>query len=331
MKSDFETERLEELCSYEVLDTGIEEGFERITRMARSIFDVPIALISLVDEERQWFKSRQGLNAAETPRNVSFCTHAIETDRPFVVDDALKDKRFCHNPLVTGEPYIRFYAGAPLRSPREFNLGTLCLVDTKARAMTIEQLDLLCDLAAMVMSELELRKLSTTDPLTGALSRIEFRRVLDAQVATAKATSMPLSLIMVSIDRMSWMNSTHGYDAGNCVLKEVAAACGSMFQSPAIVARYSGKQFVIILPNTDQKQATKLAQDLKAEVAEIPIFQGRKSSEVTASIGIAEFSRRRDTSKTLLARASSRVAAAKRSGRNQIVFSDVLTTTGDAA
>lgn len=319
-----ETKRLEELCSYDVMDTGLEEGFDRITRLAQLVFDVPIAFISLVDAERQWFKSRQGLKPTETPRKISFCTHVIESNQPIVVKDARMDSRFCHNPLVTGDPYVRFYSGAPLTSPRGYNLGTLCLIDTKPRKLTPEQLNCLSDMALMVISELELRKLTVNDPVTGAFSRIEFRRVLDTQIATARVESKPFSMIIIGIDRFSWMNSTFGYDVGNFVLKNVAELCETVFETPSIVARYSGKQFAVILPHMNLAEAAGKAEDLRVKIADFPFEHNCKKFDATASIGVAEFSPRRDTSELLLTRVLLRLEAAKRAGRNQIVDRDVV-------
>lgn len=155
---DDEAERLDVLSSYEVLDTGPEESFDRITRMASRLLDVPICLISLIDKDRQWFKSRQGLDATETPRDISFCTHAILNDEVMVVPDAVDDPRFHDNPLVVGDPCIRFYAGAPLTTHSGHNLGTLCAIDRQPREMTDDERQLLDDLAHMVVDELELRK-----------------------------------------------------------------------------------------------------------------------------------------------------------------------------
>lgn len=149
-----EDERLAALHSLELLDTPAEERFDRITRIAQRLFDVPIVLVSLVDQCRQWFKSAQGLGASETPRDISFCGHAIHAGKVFVVENALADPRFADNPLVTGPPDIRFYAGAPLATAGGFRIGTLCLIDTRARAFPASDQRDLRDLAAWVEDEL---------------------------------------------------------------------------------------------------------------------------------------------------------------------------------
>ncbi len=152
-----ETERLAALLNYAILDTPPEENFDRITRIASHVLKVPMCLVSLVDAERQWFKSKYGLDADETPRDVAFCAHAIMMDDVMVVPDATKDSRFRDNPLVQGEPNIRFYAGAPLKSWSGHNVGTLCVIDQQPRQPTPEQQEILEDLAKIVVDEMELR------------------------------------------------------------------------------------------------------------------------------------------------------------------------------
>lgn len=135
-----------------------EEAIDRITRLAAQIIGVPIALVSLIDDDRQWFKSRVGLDAAETPRDMAFCSHAIMQDEVMIVHDASDDPRFAANPLVTGPPDIRFYAGAPLILRDNVRLGTLCAIDTKPRLLDSDEVTALRDLAAVVVDEFQLRK-----------------------------------------------------------------------------------------------------------------------------------------------------------------------------
>jgi signal transduction histidine kinase len=146
--------RLAALRALAILDTPREERFDRLTRLAAASLDVPMALVSLVDENRQWFKSCVGLNASETPRSVSFCGHAILGQGPMVVPDALLASRFADNPLVIDGPKVRFYAGVPLIDPRGFSLGTLCIVDDRPRALDAKHLQILEDLAQLAREEL---------------------------------------------------------------------------------------------------------------------------------------------------------------------------------
>jgi GAF domain-containing protein len=168
---DNEAERLAALREYHILDTGGEQAYDDITALAAYVCAAPIALISLVDESRQWFKSRVGLNRQETPRDVAFCAHAILQSEPLIVRDALKDARFADSALVTRSPHIRFYAGFPLASPEGFTLGTLCAIDRKPRQLFPEQKTAMASLARQVMALLELRRVSAR--MADALEKIK--------------------------------------------------------------------------------------------------------------------------------------------------------------
>jgi GAF domain-containing protein len=154
-----DNQRVGELTAYRVLDTPREPSFDALTRLAARLFNVSIALVSLVDKDRQWFKSCHGLEASETPRNQAFCTYAIMEKEPMVILDATQDERFSDNPLVTGDPGIRFYAGAPLITPDSFCLGTFCIIGTKPREAFLGfERNHLIDFASTTMDILEMRR-----------------------------------------------------------------------------------------------------------------------------------------------------------------------------
>ncbi len=179
-----EDSRLKMLRAYGILDTPPEDAFDRLTRTASHVFGTPFALVSLVDDCRQWFKSTVGVPAGETSRDVSFCTYAILHDKPMVVRDATKDPRFCENPFVTGAPHIRFYAGAPLTTASGHNLGTICVVDIEPHDPSLAQLAVLSDLAAAVVDAIEARSIYRLQTQFLAVVSHEIRTPLGGMMGT---------------------------------------------------------------------------------------------------------------------------------------------------
>jgi len=153
-----ESDRQAALDRYQIVDTLPEQVYDDLTKLAADICGTPIALISLIDRNRQWFKSRVGLDATETPREISFCGHAVLENALLYVPDATKDPRFADNPLVINEPSIRFYVGVPLTTPDRYTLGTLCVIDRQPRELTAQQISQLECLSRLVISQLELRR-----------------------------------------------------------------------------------------------------------------------------------------------------------------------------
>jgi GAF domain-containing protein len=170
-KPENEAARLEALCQYRLLDTPPEQAFDDITTLASTICEAPVAIMTLVDGDRQWFKSKIGLRLTETPRDHAFCAYTILQPDTLVVEDATKDERFAWNPLVTMEPHIRFYAGAPLRNPQGHGLGSLCVIDQKPRQLTAAQQASLEALARMAVNTMELRRVS--HQLANALANVK--------------------------------------------------------------------------------------------------------------------------------------------------------------
>ena len=171
-----ETQRLEALRRYRILDTPAEQAFDDFAFLASTLCQTPIALMTLVDTDRQWFKARLGLDATETPREQAFCAHTILGTEVMVVEDATRDERFAHNALVTAEPHIRFYAGAPLIDREGNGLGSLCVIDRHPRQLSPEQNQALQALARQIISQLELRRASAD--LADALTDIKTLRGL---------------------------------------------------------------------------------------------------------------------------------------------------------
>lgn len=179
--------RIEKLKSYLILDTEAESQFDRLTSLAATICKTPIALVSLLDDSRQWFKSRIGLDACETPRDISFCQFAIHQDEFFEIEDAALDERFADNPLVTGSPFIRYYGGQPLITPDNFRLGTICVIDTEARTLSMQQKEAMGILAHEIVMHLELR--IKTIQLEKA-RELEKRRAQDLLIQSGKLASL---------------------------------------------------------------------------------------------------------------------------------------------
>jgi signal transduction histidine kinase len=190
-----EKERLQALRSYGILDTPIEPAFDDITRIASYVCQTPISIVSLVDEGRQWFKSEVGLGIRQTPIDQSMCAHALLEHSFLEIPDTTKDPRFACNPLVTGAPYLRFYAGALLRTADGLPLGTVCVLDTKPRQLTPEQREVLAALARQVMSQMEFRRaLLLSDRLQRNVSRL--------MAVAGHDLKQPLQVMVMAIDRV---------------------------------------------------------------------------------------------------------------------------------
>lgn len=245
-----EKARLETLQLLHILDTQPEERFDRITRMAKRMFDVPIAVVSLVDAHRQWFKSCVGLAVTETDRDISFCGHAILGNEVLVVEDTLKDERFFDNPLVTDEPYIRFYAGCPLRAPNGSKLGTLCIIDNKSRQFDIEDISALSDLSATVEREMSSLQMATMDELTNISNRRGFMMLAGYSLHFVARHKIPLSLIFFDLDKFKEINDNYGHGEGDAALVDFANLMKATCRESDILARLGGDEFVVLLTNT---------------------------------------------------------------------------------
>jgi diguanylate cyclase (GGDEF)-like protein len=293
--------RLRTLRSLNILDTPAEERFDRLTRIARRIFHVPIALVSLVDENRQWFKSNAGLTIFETPRDISFCGHAILGDDVFIIPDALEDDRFADNPLVLHEPHIRFYAGCPLRSLDGSKLGTLCIIDTEPRGLTEEEIEILRDLARMAEHELAAIEMATLDELTLLANRRGF--VSDARhtLSLCRRQGIPAALVFMDLDDFKAINDEFGHAEGDLALKHFAEQMRESFRMSDLCARLGGDEFVVLLTNATKEIAESVTSRFHRSLAHAAQDSNR-GYEIRFSYGIVEFDpQEHDSVESLLA------------------------------
>ncbi|MGL4355158.1 MAG: diguanylate cyclase domain-containing protein [Aeromonas popoffii] len=308
--------RLDALRRLSLLDTEAEERFDRLTRMARRVFDVPIALVSLVDEERQWFKSCIGLAVSETARDISFCGHAIMGNETFIVPNASLDPRFADNPLVVGGPGIRFYAGQPLWIANGCKLGTLCIIDTVPRVLSDEDVGLLKDLAAMVVQELEAVQLATIDELTGISNRRGFVMLAEKSLLLASRVQMPLSLLYLDLNGFKGINDRWGHAEGDRALIVFASLLKQAFRGADVFARMGGDEFAVLLPNVVEAQAQLAYERFNAILTEYNRHSGC-GYELACSTGIVSYDGRGCVSLTeLLTRADELMYQRKRDGKH---------------
>ena len=250
-----EAVRFTTLRSLDILDSLGEERFDRLTRMAKHMFRVPIALVSLVDENRQWFKSCIGLEVSETSRDISFCGHAILGDEVFVIPDTLKDDRFADNPLVLEDPHIRFYAGCPIRVANGSRIGTLCIIDQVPRDFCAEDEELLKDLAAMVEQELTAVQLATLDEMTNLTNRRGFMGVANKILSLCVRNQIPATLAFIDLNNFKSINDQHGHAEGDRALVDFSQQLATAFRSSDVVARLGGDEFVVLFTGTSRQHA----------------------------------------------------------------------------
>lgn len=318
-----EPARLAALRRYDVLDTPPEEPFDKLTALVRSILNVPICAVTLVDSERQWFKSRPGLGVTETARDISFCTHTIQQRVPLIVEDAKADLRFLDSPLVRGAPFIGSYAGVPLTTPDRYNVGALCAIDTVARAFTPAQIEILERFAALVVDELELRQIAQRDFLTGVMTRRAFvseaERLIGVFGRGGTGPGTGAALVMFDVDHFKSVNDRFGHPGGDKVLQEIAARASAMLRTGDSIGRLGGEEFAILIPQTDAAGAMAFAETVRAEMA-LRAVTVDPAQVVTASFGVAVLSGDMSEPGQWLAAADGALYRAKSAGRDRCVL-----------
>jgi diguanylate cyclase (GGDEF)-like protein len=285
---DNEDDRVATLRSLDILDTEPEERFDRLTRIARRLFRVPIALVSFIDINRQWFKSSQGLEVKEMSRDISFCGHAILGDDIFMISDASLDDRFYDNPLVTNEPRIRFYAGVPLVISQGIKIGTLCLIDREPRILSEEDKELLRDLGQMAAQELSSVQLATIDELTQISNRRGFIALAVHALNLCKRLNKPASLFFFDLDLFKEINDCYGHAEGDYALISFSKILKEAFRTSDVIGRLGGDEFVALLSNADQRETQQILQRLDQVLIDFN-NQASRGYDIAYSVGIIEF------------------------------------------
>lgn len=260
--------RLKNLRSLKLLDTPTEDRFDRLTRLAKSFFDVPMAIVTLVDERRVWSKSVTGTeDRREAPREMSMCTQAILGNQDIlIINDACKDRRFANMPYVTGEPHIRFYAGVPMTYLDGSKMGTFCILDTQPRTLTGEEKEHLKSLAEIAQRELIFTQLATLDDLTGIANRRGFIALAQKSLQLCHRQDIPASLVFFDINKFKSINDNYGHTEGDRALVAFAQQMRYTFRESDIFARLGGDEFVVLLPNTNVVFAEELMQRFRTAI-----------------------------------------------------------------
>ena len=298
-----------------LLDTPPEAALDRITSLVRRLVKVPMAAMTLIDNDRSWLKACDGIRGGDFPREHSFCNYVIRRPEPLIVPDTHADPRFRDNPYVTGGPTVAAYAGFPVLTPDGFRVGALCAMDVVPRTFTPEEIAGLGELAELVAEHLAMRRIATEDDLTGALSRRAFVEALHFELARHARYARPAALLMLDVDHFKRVNDTHGHAAGDEVLRALAQCCQGVLRPNDRFGRLGGEEFAILLPETDAGGALAVADRFRLAIADLRI--GAQSLQITASFGVAALGAAEDAAvEPWLAAADAALYAAKHAGRN---------------
>lgn len=266
-----EIQRVQALHNLHILDTNSEERFDSIIHVAQHLFHVPIALVSLVDTEREWYKSRSGFQVKETPRDISFGAHVILQEDIMLVKDSLNDMRFMDNPLVLGEPDIRFYLGCPLKTKNQFNIGTLCLIDHQPRPQyNGVDLGIIKDLAKIVEAELDTMRLSTTDEFSKLYNRQGFLITGKKIINLGNQYDKNIVLLYFDLHKLKFINEHHGYGEGDTILKIFAQQLLKNFRHSDAIARVGGDKFCVLCSGLSLAQVPSVIKRFQTKLSSVP-------------------------------------------------------------
>lgn len=264
-KPNNETQRLAALKLLNILDTPSEERFDRLTRLAKRLLDVPVALVCLVDEDRQWFKSADGIGVKEAPRDISFCGHAILQDDLFQICDTHRDERFADNPMVLFGPQVRFYAGFPLHVPGGGHVGTFFVADTQPRELSEDLQETLIDLAKIAERELTSSFVATTDIDTGLCNRLGFSLIGQKILKRASAAGTTAEVVLLRLAGID--EGGERYDSSDELVKHFAAAISQC--NVDLSGRLSPQSFALMLSDAGKDGAANAVQSLREQLRAI--------------------------------------------------------------
>jgi diguanylate cyclase (GGDEF)-like protein len=330
------TLRIANIHFLDLFYTPIEERFERITRLARRALHVPVAAISLVNDEKQWFKSAAGWGVSELPLDEAICKLTVQENRIIVIGDTLADARVATLPIVASAPRFRAYAGHPLVDEHGSCVGTFCVFDLKPREFAPGDRQTLADLAALTQRELFSDQLTSAhaaltsklgvarrealmDPLTHLWNRRGASVLLKAAFATADQHAQPLGLALLDLDNFKRINDTFGHQAGDEVLRRVASRLLGAVRSTDAICRLGGDEFLVLMPDTDASLASRVAERIRRAITDTPMATRDGAMPISVSVGCT-VRRPRDTAtvETLLERADRALLESKGAGRNSV-------------
>jgi diguanylate cyclase (GGDEF)-like protein len=311
-----EAARIALLRSLNILDTPPDERFDRLTRLAKRVFGVPIATVSLVDSDRQWFKSCIGISVSETPRDISFCGHTILDDDLLVIEDAQADPRFFDDPLVTGDFNVRFYAGCPLTLHQGLRIGALCIVDTEPRTLTAAERDLLRDLGRIAERELEMLQLAATDDLTGLSNRRGFEALGHHLLQLSKRARSRASMLYFDLSGFKQINDVYGHTEGDFAIVSFGNILRACLRETDVLARLGGDEFVALVVDAEEGVEARIIERVRQAVAHYN-RERQRGYDLNFSVGCAPFDASKDPSiAELIDTADHAMYVNKRAGRD---------------
>lgn len=270
-----------------LLDSAPEARFDRITRLARRLFNIPVVLIVLIDDQRQYFKSSTGVTINQVPRGHAFCDWTLAGDQLQVVPDTTKDKRFCNLPSVLRGPRFRFYAGRPVCLPDGTKVGTLCMMENQVRTLDEEQQRLFCRLADMVEGELAVSSDQVTDSLSGLPDRTAFRKQMEVARELTCHMSCRSALITVTLNNLGEVNRRLGRDEGNRMIRQLSQTIRQLEQQADLVGRYRGNEFGLMLIDNSQPQVDAFCEALASAILDLNHRQPDGHGSLSCHIGLA--------------------------------------------